>query len=170
MRAFLATTVAVLFAIGIGVAVVAHTGLSKAQLGSGTSLAGRTSRPQSGELHLASGHSTASFTIVALSPPTHTYDVLVETGASADLSVHFQTWYGQRLWVQYSTRGSLASDCKVAGKSMACLQHFPALEAQCPGRWNVVASKKSGPAVNVRIVVTFQTVRGDLPAGSVTRC
>ena len=166
----MATTVAVLLAIGIGVAVVAHEGLSKAKSGSGTSIAGPVSRPQTGELHLASGHSTASFTIIALSPPTHTYDVLLKTGASADLSVHFQTWYGQRLWVQYSTRSSLASDCKVVGKSMVCLQHFPALEAQCPGRWNVVASKTSGPAVNVRIVVTFHTVRGDLPAGSVARC
>ena len=105
MRAFLATTVAVLLAIGIGVAVVAHEGLSNAKSGSGTSIAGPASRPQTGELHLASGHSTASFTIIALSPPTHTYDVLVETSASAALSVHFQTWYGQRLWIQYSTRG-----------------------------------------------------------------
>ena len=170
MRGFLAMTVTVLLAIGVGVAIVAHEGVSKAKSGSGTSIALPASRPQTGELHLAGGRSSAGFTIIALPPPTHTYDVLIETNASADLSVHFQTWYGQTLGVQYSTRGTLASDCNVTGIHLLCLQHFPALEAQCPGPWKVIASKSSGPPVSVRIVVTFQAVRGDLTVGSVTRC
>ena len=115
-------------------------------------------RPQIGNLRLSAGQSSAHFTITALSPPTHTYNVLVETAASADVSVYFQTWYGQTLGAQYSTQGTLASDCVVTGTRMACLSHFPELGAERAGPWTVIASKRSGPAVSVRVSVTFQTV------------
>ena len=150
VRSFLALCAVVVLAIGIGVTFVAH-GVS-----------------QSGILQLSEGRSSARFVITAPAPPTHTYDVEVETAASASVGVHIQTWYGQALGVLDSTRTNPA--CEANGARTACLLRFPALEAQCPGRWYVIASKISGPSVKVNITVTFQAVKGDLVPGRVTRC
>ena len=146
--------------VAIGAAAVFATQRSPAP-GASTSVTPASAlagRPQIGDLHLAGGWSSARFTITALSPPTHTYDVLVETAASADLSVHFQTWYGQNLGAQYSTQGTLASNCVVTGARMACLSHFPELGTERAGTWTVIATKRSGPPVSVWISVTFQSV------------
>lgn len=118
-------------------------------------------RPQIGNLQLARGPSSAHFTITAISPPTHALNVLVETAASANLSVHFLTWYGTFLGAQYSTQGSLAANCIVTGTRMACLSHFSELGTERARPWRVIASKRTGPAVSVRIIVTFQSVAID---------
>lgn len=138
--------------VALGAVAFFATQSSPAHGPSSGSLEGRA---QIRHLRLSVGESSARFTITALAPPTHTFDVLVETAASADVSVYFKTWYGQTLGVQYSTQGALASNCIVTGTQMACLSHFPHLEAQRAGPWTVIASKRSGPPVTVRISITF---------------
>lgn len=152
MKGFALLLSAVLTAIGIGVGMVAAT---EGPSSPGMTASALDGRQQVGDLSLAGGRSSASFTITAISPPTHTYDVLVQTAASADLRVHIHTWYGTSLGVQYATRGTPASNCKVAKAHMTCLSHFPELATERSGRWDVIASKTSGPPVAVRIAVTF---------------
>jgi hypothetical protein len=144
------------FILDAAVSAVAAVGAIRSST-PGPSAGALVGRPQTGDLHLAGGVSSAHFTITALSPATHTYDVLVATAASADLSVGFETWYGRWLGAQYSTKGTLGSNCKVARGRMACLSHFPELAAERGGSWTVVASKRSGPPVSVRVTVTFHT-------------
>jgi len=155
-RSLLASSCALVVAIG-AVAIFAMQ-TSPTSRSSTPTLDGR---PQVGTLLLAKGRSSAHFAITALTPSTHTYDVLVETAASADVSVYFQTWYGQTLGAQYSTQGTLASNCVVTGARMTCLSHFPELGAERAGTWTVIASKRSGPSAAVRVSVTFQA----LPVG-----
>ncbi len=151
MKGFYVLSAAVCAAIGIGVIVVA-VNENLAQPQTSISLDGR---PQVGILHLAQGSSTSHFTVTAISPPTHTYEVLVQTSPSAALAVHIHTWYGTTLGVQYATHGTLASNCEVKRSQLDCLSHFPELGAERSGPWSVFASKKSGPPVAVRIAVTF---------------
>ena len=143
------------FVVAIGAVAFFTTQSTSVRGPSSEALAGR---PQIGYLRLPAGQSSARFTITALAPPTHTYDVFVETTASADVSVYFKTWYGQTLGAQYSTQGTLASNCVVTGTRMACLSHFPELGAQRAGPWTVIATKRSGPPVSLRVSVTFHSV------------
>jgi hypothetical protein len=140
--------------IGAIAAVAVSTVRGSPAPGSASALDGQ---PQVDNLFLQRGASSAHFAITALTPSTHTYNVLVDTAASADVSVHFQTWYGQTLGAQYSTQGTLASNCVVKGTRMTCLSRFPELGAERAGTWTVIASKRSGPPVAVRVSVIFQS-------------
>lgn len=144
--------------VAIGAVTVIATEESPTPSPLGDALVGRA---QMGDLHLARGQSSAHFTITAISPPIHAYNVLVETAASANLSVHFLTWYGKYLGVQYSTQGTLGANCTVTGTRMTCPSHFPELGAERGGHWKVIASKRTGPPVSVRIIVTFQSAAID---------
>jgi hypothetical protein len=110
-------------------------------------------KPQRGSLRLAAGRTTGRFKVTAFDPRTHTYDVRVRTDASADISVRMRTWYGQQLRVLGSIEGN--SSCHVRAGEADRLSYFPALEAQRAGPWTVIARKRSGPPVIVRIEVTF---------------
>jgi hypothetical protein len=110
-------------------------------------------KPQRQTLRLAAGNATGRFEVTAFDPPTHTYDVRVRTDASADISVWIRTWYGQHLRVLDSIEGD--SSCHVRNGEADCLFFFPALEAQRAGPWTVIARKRSGPPVTVRIEVMF---------------
>lgn len=110
-------------------------------------------KPQVGLLRLGDGRASARFAVTALDPPTHTYDIRVDTVASADISVGIRTWYGQRLRVLDSIKKD--SGCQARRGRARCNFAFPALEAQRPGRWTVIVRKRSGPPAAVRVVVTF---------------
>jgi hypothetical protein len=110
-------------------------------------------KPQRRTLSLAAGRASGRFKVIAFDPPTHTYDVRVRTDTSADISVWIRTWYGQRLRVLDSLEDS--SFCHLRHGRADCLFPFPALEAQRAGLWTVIARKRSGPPVRVRIAVTF---------------
>lgn len=110
-------------------------------------------KPQASVLRLGAGRSAARFTVTALNPPTHTYDVRVRTQSSADISVRIRTWYGQSLRVLDSVGDDLS--CNVKRGHADCVSAFPALEAQRAGPWTVIVSKRSGPPVAVRVAVAF---------------
>jgi hypothetical protein len=113
-------------------------------------------KPQVGVLRLGDGRASARFTVTALDPPTHTYDVRVQSAASADISVSMRTWYGQRLRVLDSIESDRA--CRTRRGRADCNFAFPALEAQRPGRWTVIVKKRSGPPGSVRVAVTFNSL------------
>lgn len=113
-------------------------------------------KPQVGVLRLPAGRVSGRFTVTALDPPTHTYDVRVETAASADIRVSMRTWYGQRLHVLDSVENDLS--CHVRRGRAECLAAFPALEAQRAGPWTVIVTKRPGPPVAVRVAVTFSSL------------
>ncbi len=111
-------------------------------------------RPQTATLALAPGHSSAQYRITVPSPAHYEFDVAVTAPASANVSIKADTWYGITLSILSSTR-DLHESCKRQSSKAVCLGHFPLLPAQRAGTWTVVASKKSGPAANVRSMVTF---------------
>ena len=116
----------------------------------GEALAGH---PQVGVLHLPAGHSSARFTITALSPPHHEYDVQIVAPASANVAVRIHTWYGTDLGVTYFNADNRG--CTVRGTRLVCALLFPLLEAQRAGPWTVIATKRSRSPATVRIAVTF---------------
>jgi hypothetical protein len=115
-----------------------------------TSLVGT---PQGQTLEMPAGRSTAKFTITALPPPEHTWDVYVDAPATADVAVRIRTWYGQPLRVLDTTHDP--TSCDVQGARSVCSLAFPRLEAQRPGEWTVIVAKRSGPRARVRVEVTF---------------
>lgn len=151
MKGSLLLGTVVLAVIGAGVIVEASTQRRTAR----PTLESLEGRPQVGLLHLARGGASARFTVTALSPPTRTYDVLVETSDVADLRVSIHTWYGTSLRVQGATVATNASNCHVTGSERSCRSHFPELANERAGPWTIFASKQSGPPVTARISVTF---------------
>jgi hypothetical protein len=116
-------------------------------------IAALAGRPQAALLRLGRGRSSARYTITALSPPTHTYDVRVVAPVSAAIGVRIRTWYATSLSVFDSTGDK--TWCNTHSAMSICLLRFPRLEAQQAGPWTVIVSKRSQPAATVRIAVTF---------------
>ena len=110
-------------------------------------------KPQAQTLEMSAGPSTTRFTITALPPPQHTWDVHVDTPLTADVAVSIRTWYGQRLRVLDTTHDQ--ASCEVQGERSVCSLAFPRLEAQRPGKWTVIVVKRSQPAARVRVEVIF---------------
>jgi hypothetical protein len=110
-------------------------------------------RPQAAVLWLAAGRSTAKFTITALAPREHTWDVTISAPAGADVEVHIVTWYGVSFSVLDTTRDR--QSCATSRGRTVCVLRFPLLEAQRPGPWTVIARKRTAPAAAVRVQVTF---------------
>jgi hypothetical protein len=110
-------------------------------------------KPQGQTLKMSAGPSTNRFTITALPPPQHTWDVNVEAPMTADVAVRIRTWYGQRLRVLDTTHDQ--TSCRVQGGRSVCSLAFPRLEAQRPGEWTVIVVKRSQPAALVRVEVIF---------------
>jgi hypothetical protein len=109
--------------------------------------------PQGQTLQMPVGGATAKFTITALPPPEHTWDVRVDAPATADVAVRIRTWYGQRLRVLDTTHDP--TSCDVQGARSVCSLAFPRLEAQRPGEWTVIVAKRSEPRARVRVEVIF---------------
>ena len=109
--------------------------------------------PQGRTLEMPAGRSTARFTITALPPPEHSWDVHVDAPVAADVAVRIRTWYGQPLRVLDTTNDP--TSCDVKGARSVCSLAFPRLEAQRPGEWTVVVTKRSGPQARVRVEVIF---------------
>jgi hypothetical protein len=109
--------------------------------------------PQGRTLELPAGPSTATFTITALPPPEHTWDVHVNAPATADIAVRVRTWYGQSLRVLDTTHDP--TSCDMQGARSVCSLAFPRLEAQRPGEWTVIVTKRSELQARVRVKVIF---------------
>jgi hypothetical protein len=114
---------------------------------------GVTEPPQAARLVLSAGHSSAQYVIAAPSPAHYTFDVSVTAPRSADVVVNIRTWYGALLSILSSTHDQGACGRRGAGET--CFQRFPFLPAQLPGKWTVIASKRSGPPATVDVAVTF---------------
>jgi hypothetical protein len=110
-------------------------------------------QPQTAQLVLPAGRSSAQYRITAPSPARYSFDVIVIAPASADVAVNIHTWYGAILSILDSTRDR--GVCSRRGSHDTCFEQFPLLEAQLAGTWTVIASKRSKPAATVRITVTF---------------
>jgi hypothetical protein len=110
-------------------------------------------RPQGQTLEMPVGRSTAKFTITALPPPEHTWDVYVDAPATADVAVRIRTWYGQPLRVLDTTHDP--TSCHVKDARSVCSLAFPRLEAQRPGEWTAIVTKRSEPQARVRVEVVF---------------
>jgi hypothetical protein len=110
--------------------------------------------PQGATFRMAPGRSTVRFKITALDPPTHVYDVRIVAPDSADIGVRIHTWYGTTLHVLGSTRDP--DWCKVRRRRSVCQLSFPLLEAQRPGLWTVIVTKRSDAAATVKVAVTFR--------------
>jgi hypothetical protein len=121
-------------------------------LGNKTPPASLENRPQAALLQLPGGRGSARYRITALSPPAHRFDVAVTAPTAAEIRVAMRTWYGVTLPILARTRGP---GCTPHGGRSTCLLHFPILEAQKPGSWTVLVSKRSTPPATVRVAVTF---------------
>ena len=111
-------------------------------------------RPQTANLAMSSGRSSAQYVITAPDPARYGFDVSVSAPASIDVAVSIHTWYGAAFPSILSS--SHQSDvCRLRGSQDVCFELLPLLPAQRAGAWTVVASKQSGPATTVRIVITF---------------
>ena len=115
------------------------------------SLSSLVGRPQEALLHLARGRSTAHFVITAV--PHDTWDVRISAPASADFEVNALKSDGERLSLLETTHQRQA--CAITGTRLHCRMRFAIGANQTPGRWTVIAKKRTEPAAAVRIGVTF---------------
>jgi hypothetical protein len=118
-----------------------------------TATAALIGHPQGQILAMPAERSTRRFTVTALPPAEHTWDVHVVAPADADVAVRIRTWYGQRLRVLDTTHD--ATSCEVHGARSVCSLAFPRLEAQRGGAWEVIVLKRSEAAAGVAVEVTF---------------
>jgi hypothetical protein len=111
-------------------------------------------KPQAASLAMPPSRSSAQYKITAPDPAQYEFDVTVTAPVSVDVSVSIRTWYGAILPSILDSSHD-ASFCRVRSSEDVCFELFPFLPAQHAGSWTVVAAKQSGPAVTVRIVITF---------------
>jgi hypothetical protein len=112
--------------------------------------------PQSALLRLPAGRSSSRSLLFASDPPTHPFDVHVETAASARLTIDIRTWYGQVLHVLWAA--SMEAWCHQWGTQARCLIPLPILEAQRAGRWTLIVRKRSQAPVTAEVSVAFKPV------------
>jgi hypothetical protein len=115
------------------------------------SLVSFVGRPQRAVLRLSPGRSSARFAITAV--PRDAWDVRISAPASAGLEVDALKSNGERLHVLEATHGR--EGCAVSGTRLHCFLRFAVGANQTPGRWTVIAKKRTGPAATVRIQITF---------------
>jgi len=108
-------------------------------------------RPQAAVLRLPRGHSTAKFVITAV--PHDTWDERISAPASVDFEVDALKSDGERLSLLETTHERAA--CAITGTRLHCFLRFAIGANQTPGRWTVIAKKRTEPAATVRIGVTF---------------
>jgi len=115
------------------------------------SLGSLVGRPQESVLRLPRGRSTARFVITAV--PHDTWDVRISAPASADFEVEVLKSDGERLSILETTYQRQA--CAITGTRLHCFLRFALGANQTPGPWTVIARKRTGPALTMRIQVTF---------------
>jgi hypothetical protein len=113
-----------------------------------------TGRPQAASLAMPAGRSSAQYTITAPDPARYQFDVTVTAPASVDVGLSIRTWYGA-IFPSILASTHQPGACGPSGSQDVCSELFPFLPAQQAGSWTVIAAKQSGPAVTVRIVITF---------------
>ncbi len=116
-----------------------------------TAAAALVGRPQAAVLRLPRGHSTAKFVITAV--PHDTWDVRISAPASADFEVDALKSDGELLHLLETTQQR--EGCAITGTRLRCFMRFAIGANQAPGRWTVIAKKRTEPAATVRIGVTF---------------
>jgi hypothetical protein len=109
-------------------------------------------RPQGSVLRLPRGRSAARFAITAV--PHDTWDVRISAPASADFEVDALKSDGESLAILETTHQREA--CAITGTRLHCFLRFAIGANQTPGTWTVIARKHGGPAVAVRVQVTFR--------------
>ncbi len=102
-------------------------------------------------LRLARDRSTARFEITAV--PHDTWDVRIGAPASADFEVDALKSDGERLSLLETTHQR--EGCAITGTRVHCFLRFAIGANQTPGRWTVIAKKRTGPATTMRIQITF---------------
>jgi hypothetical protein len=115
---------------------------------------GAAGRPQAASLSLLAGRSSAQYRITAPDPARYGFDVAVTAPVSVDVGLSIRTWYGAILPSILDSSHD-PGPCQRRGSEDVCFERFPFLPAQRAGPWTVVAAKQSGPAANIRIVITF---------------
>jgi hypothetical protein len=108
-------------------------------------------RPQEAVLRLSRGHSTARFVITGV--PRDTWDLRIGAPAGADFEVDAQNANGEWLHLLETTHQREA--CAITGARLRCFQRFAIGTNQKPGRWTIIATKRTGPAATTRIQITF---------------
>jgi hypothetical protein len=108
-------------------------------------------RPQEAVLRLPRGRSTARFVITAV--PHDTWDVRISAPASADFAVDALKSDGESLHLLETTHQREA--CAITGTRLHCFLRFAIGANQTPGRWIIVAKKRTDPATTMRIQITF---------------
>jgi hypothetical protein len=102
-------------------------------------------------LRLARGHSAARFVITAV--PHDTWNVRISAPESADFEVDVLKSNGERLSLLETTHQREA--CAITGPRLHCFLRFAIGANQTPGPWTVIAKKRTGPALTIRIQITF---------------
>jgi hypothetical protein len=115
------------------------------------SLGSFVGRPQAAVLRLARGHSTAHFVITGV--PHDTWVVRISAPASADFEVRVLKSDGERLTLLETTHQREA--CAITGTRLHCFLRFAIGANQTPGPWTVIATKRTGSAIAMRIQITF---------------
>ncbi len=115
------------------------------------SLGSRLGRPQESLLRLPRGRSTARFVITAV--PHDTWDVRISAPASADFEVEVLKSDGERLSILETTHRR--ETCAITSTRLRCFLRFAIGANQTPGPWTVIARKRTGPALTMRIQITF---------------
>jgi len=115
------------------------------------SLSSLVGHPQEAVLRLSRGRSTARFQITAV--PHDTWDVRITAPASADFEVDALKSYGERLYLLETTHQREV--CAITGTRVHCFLRFAIGANQTPGRWTVIAKKRTGPATTMRVQITF---------------
>jgi hypothetical protein len=121
-------------------------------------------KPQRALLSLPIGRSSVHFRIKAPSPARYIFDIALDLPAAAHIVVQFRTWYGAVLDIldyrpgeqSESSTVMRSTGCEANGSRLKCMQHYPLLEAQKAGPWTIVVLKRSRPAANVGVTVTFR--------------
>jgi hypothetical protein len=108
-------------------------------------------RPQEAVLHLSRGPSTARYVITAV--PHDTWALRVGAPASADFEVDALKSNGEWLYLLETTHERHA--CAVTGTRLHCFLRFAVGANQTPGRWTVIAKKRTGPATAMHVQITF---------------
>jgi hypothetical protein len=102
-------------------------------------------------LSLQRGRSSARFAITAV--PHDTWDVRIDAPTRADFKLVALKSDGESLRLLETTRRR--EGCASTRTHLHCFLPFAIGANQTPGRWTIIATKRTGPATTVRIQITF---------------
>jgi hypothetical protein len=85
--------------------------------------------------------------------PHDTWDVRIDAPASADFELVALKSDGESLHLLETTHQR--TGCANTGTRVHCFLRFAVGANQAPGRWAIIATKRSGPAISTRVQITF---------------